>query len=450
MSALDNEWGGGVDANIQDGARDDDGEVRPLEQDASSDEASLDAREPAQARAHRIVADELYGTIPVSRWAQALLDLAPFRRLDGVSLSDVPGELLFGWPFPSRLAHSLGVYYLARQARPRDRALQAAALAHDLGHGPFSHLTEPLMIERLGMDHETRSALLLREVVTLARGQTARLLTWLDVDEVADLIGGGGRDGRGALLNGLLDYDNLDNVARFALAAKLSEPVYDGRGLARGLRMVAGSDSVPNVALADSLGDEAAAWQDERARVYRFLQSDGWNVAAHGMLRKAIDLAACDGALTDSFFDETDRGALRLLRRYPSSRALVERVLSREPYVVIWEADAPPGQGEIGELFARWRQRLSLEERIATESGLRLHEVVSVYVVSRVARAAPPSVSQAANSSEAPATPPAAEHGVKLLAPAGIGRDYLRRARMAAERALGELGATPRGWPELR
>src|SRR5579859_3405163 len=155
--AEDTAWTDAMDASIQDTDR---------RTEAPSDEIPEGARGSLVARAHRVVADDLYGAIPVSRWAQSLLEAPPFRRLDGVSLSDVPGELLFGRSFPSRLTHSLGVYYLTRQARPRDRALQAAALAHDLGHGPFSHLSEPLMIERIGIDHEQRSAALLREAVT--------------------------------------------------------------------------------------------------------------------------------------------------------------------------------------------------------------------------------------------------------------------------------------------
>ncbi|HEY7851085.1 MAG TPA: HD domain-containing protein, partial [Ktedonobacterales bacterium] len=184
---------------------------------------SRDQAPAAPARAHRVIPDALYGALPISRWAQTLLELAPFARLAGVSLSDAPGELLFNHPFPSRLTHSLGVYYLARQARPRDRALHAAALAHDLGHGPFSHLTEPLMIERLGIGHEQRSALLLRQALAQVSGVSARLLAWLDPDEVTALMLGQGADGRGRLLNGLMDYDNLDNVARFLKASELGD-----------------------------------------------------------------------------------------------------------------------------------------------------------------------------------------------------------------------------------
>src|SRR6478609_8239342 len=114
----------------------------------------------------RTYPDPLYGEVRLSGWISPLLDTPPFRRLSGVSLSDVPGEMLFRLPFPSRLDHSRGVYALARAARPRDRALHVAALAHDLGHGPFSHLTEPLMIETLGCDHEQRAARKLAEVRT--------------------------------------------------------------------------------------------------------------------------------------------------------------------------------------------------------------------------------------------------------------------------------------------
>lgn len=443
MPARDASWDDAVDASIQD-AEWEDGAPNC---DPPSEER--EERSPALARAYRVVADDLYGAIPISRWAQSLLELSPFQRLEGVSLSDVPGDLLLGRPFPSRLAHSLGVYYLARQARPRDRALQAAALAHDLGHGPFSHLSEPLMIERLSMDHEQRSAATLREAVMRSRGQTARLLSWIDLDEVCDLITGKSADGRGALLNGLLDYDNLDHVARFAVAAKLREPGYDGRILARGLRVTPGMGDIARVTLADELRDEALKWQADRAVVFHFLQSDSWNVAARGMLRKAIDLATHDGLLNERFFDETDKGALRLLRHSPSSRALVERVLAREPYKVIWEADSPPERDEIEALFGSWRKRLALEERIAAEAGLRANEIVAVYAVSRVARPLPPAASQSSSTITAPANGPLLERFVRILAPARIGQDYIRRARMAAERAIGALGAIPHGWPEL-
>ena len=205
----------------------------------------------------------MYGSMHVAGWAAALLETAPFQRLAGVSLSDVPGPLLFGRPFPSRLDHAIGVYHLTRLARPRDRALQASALAHDLGHGPFSHLTEPLMLERLGIDHEQRSARLVFDVRDALAPWIQRYLDWLDWDEVAALVQGQGADGRGALLNGLLDYDNIDNIARFLAASGLGSPGYDPVTLARGLTLSAANSSddemTPVMKLAASVADEARA-----------------------------------------------------------------------------------------------------------------------------------------------------------------------------------------------
>ena len=475
------EMGEAVDLAAEDVA--DSASDETLDESAAQPPSQPTSQPASMTRAHRTVADPLYGALPISRWAQALLETAPFARLAGVSLSDVPGELLMRRAFPSRLTHSLGVYFLARQARPRDRALHAAALAHDLGHGPFSHLSEPLMIERLGLDHERRGAQALRQMVDGLRGASARLLAWLDVDEVAALMLGEGPDGRGKLLNGLMDYDNLDNVARFLQAAGLGVPSYDPRALARELRLLAplessqetsqnaGQDAATSpVALAPEAATLAQAWQADRRRVYRYLSQGERNIAMHGMLRKAVDLAALAGLIADDFFDATDAEALRLLRSAaaPDAAALAEAVIRDALYTVAWEATAPDNADTdadaLDALFAQWRTRLALEERVASEAGLLPHEVALSYTIARGERALPPIIAAtparerdraqpAFSVSARPASLRAAvepERGVLLLIAPTAGRDYARRARMAAERALGSLGLTPRGWASLR
>jgi hypothetical protein len=423
----------------------------------------------------RTFPDPLYGTVRVTAWAAVLLATPPFRRLAGVSLSDVPGELLFGRPFPSRLDHAIGVYHLARRARPRDRALQAAALAHDLGHGPFSHLTEPLMRERLGADHEERSVQLLAEVCAALTSPAVRLTAWLDWDEVAQLMLGGGPGGRGALLNGRLDYDNADNVARFLLCSDLGTPSYDPVALAHALRPlppepVDGTDvpesnahagraavdvSLSRAAPADRVylraqSEEAALdWQRDRAAVYRYLHEGHHNLAAHAMLRKAVDLAAAADLLPASFFDLTDETALQLLVSAPEPGivALVRaaRAGADHVYRCVWEAGVSSEPADLPALFGRWRERLALEARLAAEAGLAPYEVVLEVLASNAFRALPPMATAErpltlARHPEAP-TPPRMVH---LFAPLSAGQDYVRRLRMAAERRLGALGAVPR------
>jgi HD superfamily phosphohydrolase len=405
----------------------------------------------------RTYPDPLYGEVRLSGWISPLLDTPPFRRLSGISLSDVPGEMLFRHPFPSRLDHSRGVYALARAARPRDRALHVAALAHDLGHGPFSHLTEPLMVETLGIDHEHRSARLLDQVRASLTPAAMRQIAWLDWDEVAALMLGETTDGRGALLNGQMDYDNLDNVARFLLAGGLGRPGYEGRQVARALRLAAPhsspnangttlSDSPHVVLLADG-AEGAQAWLSDRTSVYSLLRQGHRNLSMHAMLRKAVDLAAQADGLPVGFFDMTDSAALTYLgRRERSGQGLlVEQVMRDSLFACVWEAEVPRDGSAIMHRVGSRRDRNALEETLAAEAGLAPYEVVvDAVTMSTHQRALPQLLAANGNETGAQALPmeeaPTIFH---LFVAPGAGRDYQRRLRMAAERRLGALGALP-------
>jgi HD superfamily phosphohydrolase len=399
----------------------------------------------------RSLVDPLYGSVRLAPWASALIATPRFQRLAGVSLSDVPGELLFGRPFPSRLDHALGVYHLARLARPQDRTLQAAALAHDLGHGPFSHLSESLMRERLGEDHETRSVRLLGEVGAALPEATRQQLVWLDWDDVARLILGND-DGRGALLNGRLDYDNADNVARFLVAAGLGAPSYDPTALARGLRSLPLTFATPDdrAYLQAAVESDALGWLADRTTVYHYLHEGHHNLAAHAMLRKAVDLGASTSILTDEFFNFTDVQALRLLARalHHGLADLVKRVRAGEQQLhrCVWEAEAPADDDAIPLLLLSWRERLQLEAHLALQSALPAHDVIVEAVVSRASRALPPIAEEGQPGTFrrlADAAP--APRVLHVFAACDAPPDYVRRLCVAAERLFTPFGAHTRG-----
>jgi len=93
--------------------------------------------------------------LPCQRDRDRILYCSAFRRLSGVTQVVAPSE---GHIFHNRLTHSLEVAQIARrlaehlQARWPDLArlhhnidadaVEAAALAHDLGHPPFGHVTD--------------------------------------------------------------------------------------------------------------------------------------------------------------------------------------------------------------------------------------------------------------------------------------------------------------------
>ncbi|NEU55404.1 HD domain-containing protein [Halorussus sp. MSC15.2] len=163
----------------------------------------------------KAIKDSVHDHIPVCDLAADLLDTPELQRLRHIKqLSTV--RLVYPSANHTRFEHSLGVYYLAREtcslldvADDRARAVRAAALLHDVGHGPYGHQTEGIIERRLGRHHDEVGDL-------LASGELGAVLEshGLDPDEVADLVAGNGRLGQ--LVAGELDVDRMDYLVRDA------------------------------------------------------------------------------------------------------------------------------------------------------------------------------------------------------------------------------------------
>jgi uncharacterized protein len=175
--------------------------------------------------ADKIFRDALYNYIALDKtqdkWLIKLLNSREVQRLRrihqlGVSNYTYPGAE------HTRLAHSLGVVHLmlivlnhlgrndesARVAEARKRLL-AAALLHDVGHGPFSHLFEPC----LGIDHEEWSIAVIKDEHT----EVHKILKTEGLLNVVSLIQKKSPDvpaWQKALISSELDVDRLDYIRR--------------------------------------------------------------------------------------------------------------------------------------------------------------------------------------------------------------------------------------------
>jgi len=163
----------------------------------------------------KVIKDSVHDHIQVAGVARDLLDTPEVQRLRHISqLGTV--SLVYPSANHTRFEHSLGVYHLACKAlehlsvegRQAER-VHAAALLHDVGHGPFSHNLESLTYRRTGRYHDDVHDL-------LADGAVGEVLRDHDLepDRVADLVAGEGRFGQ--IVSGELDVDRMDYLVRDA------------------------------------------------------------------------------------------------------------------------------------------------------------------------------------------------------------------------------------------
>ncbi|MFB6109913.1 MAG: HD domain-containing protein [Halodesulfurarchaeum sp.] len=200
------------------------------------------------------IKDSVHDHIEVEGVAAALLDTPLVQRLRRVSQLGT-ASLVYPSANHTRFEHSLGVYELATRAldhlgiRGRDaRAVRAAALLHDVGHGPFSHALEDLLDRRTGRSHDDVGELLTADAVT-------DVFDAHDVDRnrVAGLIAGENRLGQ--LVAGELDVDRMDYLVRDAHHTGVPYGTIDFERLLRALSFVEGDLvlSEGNVQTAESL-----------------------------------------------------------------------------------------------------------------------------------------------------------------------------------------------------
>ncbi|MEO5858003.1 MAG: HD domain-containing protein [Pyrinomonadaceae bacterium] len=162
-----------------------------------------------------------------------LIDAAGFQRLRRVRQL---GLAYFAYQTAehSRFTHSLGAFHLATRALERLRrryeisdqdalAVKVAALLHDVGHGPFSHVIE----SALGFHHEdfTVEAVLDEsgEIGSALKRHSATLAT-----DVADIVRGDFRRmALGQLVSSQLDVDRMDYLLRDTLMTGVKYGIYD-------------------------------------------------------------------------------------------------------------------------------------------------------------------------------------------------------------------------------
>jgi HD superfamily phosphohydrolase len=190
---------------------------------------------------------------PTDRLLLDLINTQEFQRLRRIKQLGM-SELVFPGSNHSRFAHSIGVMHVARlmvqrteaalqQKLPDDAKMSvcAAALLHDVGHGPFSHAFEKVTKER----HEARGLEIIRSEAT----NVNRILKGIDSnlpDRIALFIEPASKETWQAagiplylrsVVSSQLDADRLDYLLRDSFATGTTYGRFDLNWLLLHLRV---------------------------------------------------------------------------------------------------------------------------------------------------------------------------------------------------------------------
>jgi len=188
------------------------------------------------------IRDPIHGFIKFSSIETNVINTRAFQRLRRIRQLAL-ASLVYPGALHTRFEHSLGVMHLAgrlydqvmrhRSDSEELRAVRLAALLHDIGHGPFSHVSESVLKrhskkakERASRTEEIHEALTCDLIEQC--DELSSLLDRTTMKLVIDLLSGRcGDKTLTGIITGPLDADKLDYLLRDSYYCGVKYGVYD-------------------------------------------------------------------------------------------------------------------------------------------------------------------------------------------------------------------------------
>lgn len=175
----------------------------------------------------KIINDPVHGFITINHpLIFAIIGHPYYQRLRRIQQMAM-AQLVYPGAVHTRLHHSLGAYHLMGCAvselrgkgveiTPEEEiAVKAAILLHDIGHGPFSHALEEVLVE--GVHHEQLSLQIMHRLNDEFKGQLSLAIRIFTNQYDKPFLH--------QLISGQLDVDRMDYLSRDSFFSGVSEGV---------------------------------------------------------------------------------------------------------------------------------------------------------------------------------------------------------------------------------
>ena len=157
----------------------------------------------------KFIRDSVYGDISLSKFEVRIMDMPQFQRLRRIKQLGLI-NLTYPGATHTRFEHCVGTMNLGSKLceeldlqEDEIELVRVSALLHDIGHGPFSHVSEGV----LSVPHEELSKYVITET-----SMRDLLEEKFNVNDIVDIING--RGPLGPIVSGELDVDRMDYLLR--------------------------------------------------------------------------------------------------------------------------------------------------------------------------------------------------------------------------------------------
>lgn len=319
------------------------------------------------------VRDPIHDYIHLDAMGKELIDAPRVQRLRRIHQLG-SGSLVYPGANHTRFEHSLGAYHLAGLAAralslddTQRKTVQAAALLHDVGHGPFSHTSDRLYRDLLHRTHEEVS------IEAAQKGAIAEILARHGVAPagVGALIRGEGA--LSGLISGGLDVDRMDYLVR--------DSHYTGVNIGVDLTRLASDLTLTpeGVALRGFSVPAAEMLLVTRLQMYATVYFHRTLRVGERMIERAMRLALDAGEIKPEQLPTMDDVAATMLLRHSKTDAwrLMLAVDQRKLFKVALEGSLSEFRAEkVAALAEDSGRQAALEAELASAMGLASHDVI--------------------------------------------------------------------------
>ena len=332
------------------------------------------------------IKDPVHGYVYINEAEKEIIDSYPMQRLR--RLRQLAGsEYVYPGANHTRFEHCVGVMYLAGKAveNPNISRMvndeefdmaRIAALLHDVGHGPFSHVFEQLLIRDLEQTHEDITSWIIE------KGEVSDIIAKMGYkpEEVGKLAVGKlhnpGKAFLDQIISSAVDVDKQDFIVRDTFHTGAEYGFIDVFRLIHALDVL-GED------LAVELGALSAleAFMIARIESFKSIYFHRVGRAAQIMLAMAMEKADKELGLTafktpEEYLSMDDYTVWAALKKCESSKGIINDLEHRRMLKCAYERTFYEKDTMVSNIFGREAYRQQMQREIAKEAGVETEVVV--------------------------------------------------------------------------